>query len=191
MAGLTLIGTWLLVGRYWETVQRLKINQFYGAPTAFRLLLKYSDSWVKKYDRSSLRTLGSGEPMHESVCAVRARADFLKAVSVLCSHYAAAARRKQMSRLEAPPWSPQLHRVWGSVLSPFLCSFFIMKIPAWEGQARALSLAAAGVSPLLFPALSSVPLCPWLLFTLCLFPGGSCEIKVICTGNFDRCHQVT
>uniref|UniRef100_A0A8D0X3W5 Propionate--CoA ligase n=1 Tax=Sus scrofa TaxID=9823 RepID=A0A8D0X3W5_PIG len=55
-------------GRYWETVQRLKINQFYGAPTAFRLLLKYSDSWVKKYDRSSLRTLGSvGEPInHEA-----------------------------------------------------------------------------------------------------------------------------
>ncbi|XP_057559894.1 acetyl-coenzyme A synthetase 2-like, mitochondrial isoform X2 [Hippopotamus amphibius kiboko] len=55
-------------GRYWETVQRLKINQFYGAPTAFRLLLKYEDSWVKKYDRSSLRTLGSvGEPInHEA-----------------------------------------------------------------------------------------------------------------------------
>ncbi|KAG8522345.1 Acetyl-coenzyme A synthetase 2-like, mitochondrial, partial [Galemys pyrenaicus] len=48
-------------GRYWETVQRLKINQFYGAPTAVRLLLKYGDSWVTKYDRSSLRTLGSGE----------------------------------------------------------------------------------------------------------------------------------
>uniref|UniRef100_A0A4W2E921 Acetyl-coenzyme A synthetase n=1 Tax=Bos indicus x Bos taurus TaxID=30522 RepID=A0A4W2E921_BOBOX len=55
-------------GRYWETVQRLKINQFYGAPTAYRLLLKFEDSWVKKYDRSSLRTLGSvGEPInHEA-----------------------------------------------------------------------------------------------------------------------------
>uniref|UniRef100_A0A8P4G8P9 Propionate--CoA ligase n=1 Tax=Dicentrarchus labrax TaxID=13489 RepID=A0A8P4G8P9_DICLA len=46
-------------GRYWETVQRLGISQFYGAPTALRLLLKYDDSWVKKYERSSLRTLGS------------------------------------------------------------------------------------------------------------------------------------
>ncbi|TDH01674.1 hypothetical protein EPR50_G00182660 [Perca flavescens] len=55
-------------GRYWETVQRLRITQFYGAPTALRLLLKYDDSWVKKYDRSSLRTLGSvGEPInHEA-----------------------------------------------------------------------------------------------------------------------------
>ncbi|XP_017289928.2 acetyl-coenzyme A synthetase 2-like, mitochondrial [Kryptolebias marmoratus] len=55
-------------GRYWEMVERLKINQFYGAPTALRLLLKYDESWVKKYDRSSLRMLGSvGEPInHEA-----------------------------------------------------------------------------------------------------------------------------
>ncbi|KAF3707859.1 Acetyl-coenzyme A synthetase 2-like, mitochondrial [Channa argus] len=55
-------------GRYWEMVQRLGITQFYGAPTALRLLLKYEESWVKKYDRSSLRTLGSvGEPInHEA-----------------------------------------------------------------------------------------------------------------------------
>ncbi|XP_040557918.1 acetyl-coenzyme A synthetase 2-like, mitochondrial isoform X1 [Gallus gallus] len=53
-------------GRYWETVERLKINQFYGAPTAIRLLLRYGDEWVKKYDRSSLRVLGSvGEPINK------------------------------------------------------------------------------------------------------------------------------
>ena len=46
-------------GRYWETVQRLGINQFYGSPTAIRHLIKYGDEWVKKYDRSSLKTLGS------------------------------------------------------------------------------------------------------------------------------------
>eukprot|EP00066_Takifugu_rubripes_P006743 XP_003971758.1 PREDICTED: acetyl-coenzyme A synthetase 2-like, mitochondrial isoform X2 [Takifugu rubripes] len=52
-------------GRYWEMVQRLKINQFYGAPTAIRLLLKYGDQWVRKYDRSTLKTLGSvGEPIN-------------------------------------------------------------------------------------------------------------------------------
>lgn len=50
-----------LAGRYWEVVQRLKINQFYGAPTAIRLLLNYGEEWVKKYDRSSLKTLGSGK----------------------------------------------------------------------------------------------------------------------------------
>nr|XP_010298329.1 PREDICTED: acetyl-coenzyme A synthetase 2-like, mitochondrial [Balearica regulorum gibbericeps] len=53
-------------GRYWETVERLKINQFYGAPTAIRLLLRYGDEWVKKYDRSSLKVLGSvGEPINK------------------------------------------------------------------------------------------------------------------------------
>ncbi len=51
----------MFLGRYWETVQRLRINQFYGAPTAIRLLLKYEENWVKKYDRSSLKTLASGE----------------------------------------------------------------------------------------------------------------------------------
>uniref|UniRef100_A0A1A7ZI56 acetate--CoA ligase n=1 Tax=Nothobranchius furzeri TaxID=105023 RepID=A0A1A7ZI56_NOTFU len=52
-------------GRYWDMVERLKINQFYGAPTAIRLLIKYGDQWVKKYDRSTLKTLGSvGEPIN-------------------------------------------------------------------------------------------------------------------------------
>ena len=55
-------------GRYWETVQRLKINQFYGAPTAIRLLMKYGDEFVTKYDLSSLKALGCvGEPLnHEA-----------------------------------------------------------------------------------------------------------------------------
>ncbi|XP_038075394.1 acetyl-coenzyme A synthetase 2-like, mitochondrial [Patiria miniata] len=55
-------------GRYWEMVQRLKLNQFYGAPTAIRLLLKYDTSYVTKYDRSTLKTLGCvGEPLnHEA-----------------------------------------------------------------------------------------------------------------------------
>lgn len=55
-------------GRYWETVERLKINHLYLAPTAIRLLLKSGDAYVRKYDRSSLRILGSvGEPLnHEA-----------------------------------------------------------------------------------------------------------------------------
>ena len=55
-------------GRYWETVERLRINQFYGAPTAIRLLMKYDDEFVTKYDLSSLKALGCvGEPLnHEA-----------------------------------------------------------------------------------------------------------------------------
>lgn len=53
-------------GRYWEMVERLKITQFYGAPTALRLLLKYSNDFVEKYNRDSLKVLGTvGEPINE------------------------------------------------------------------------------------------------------------------------------
>ncbi len=52
-------------GRYWEMVERLKINHFYTAPTAIRAIAREGDEWVKKYDRSSLRVLGTvGEPIN-------------------------------------------------------------------------------------------------------------------------------
>merc|ERR1719159_1542652 len=52
-------------GRYWDMVQRHKITQFYTAPTAIRTLMKSGPEWVKKYDLSSLRVLGSvGEPIN-------------------------------------------------------------------------------------------------------------------------------
>lgn len=70
LAGLLMIWALYVAGRYWETVQRLKINQFYGAPTAIRLLLKYGDEWVRKYDRSSLKTLGSGASLPLAVAAL-------------------------------------------------------------------------------------------------------------------------
>lgn len=55
-------------GRYWETIERLKVNHLYTAPTVIRVLLKYEDNWVKKYDLSSLKSLGVvGEPTnHEA-----------------------------------------------------------------------------------------------------------------------------
>jgi acetyl-CoA synthetase len=52
-------------GRYWEMVERLKVNQFYTAPTALRAIQREGDEYVKKYDRSSLRILGTvGEPIN-------------------------------------------------------------------------------------------------------------------------------
>ena len=52
-------------GRYWDMVERLKITQFYTAPTAIRAIARMGDSFVEKYDRSSLRVLGSvGEPIN-------------------------------------------------------------------------------------------------------------------------------
>jgi len=53
------------VGRYWDMVQRHKISIFYGAPTALRTLAAESQDFVKRYDRSSLRVLGTvGEPIN-------------------------------------------------------------------------------------------------------------------------------
>ncbi len=50
-------------GKLWELIEKHKITTFGISPTAIRLLMKYGDKWVKKYDLSSLRFLGStGEP---------------------------------------------------------------------------------------------------------------------------------
>ncbi len=52
-------------GRYWDMVQRHKITQFYTAPTAIRLLMRYGDEYPTKYDTSTVRVLGSvGEPIN-------------------------------------------------------------------------------------------------------------------------------
>ena len=54
--------------RFWQVVEKHKVNIFYTAPTAIRALLREGDAPVKKTDRSSLRILGTvGEPInHEA-----------------------------------------------------------------------------------------------------------------------------
>uniref|UniRef100_UPI004047620B acetate--CoA ligase n=1 Tax=Polaribacter sp. TaxID=1920175 RepID=UPI004047620B len=53
-------------GRFWEVVEKHKVNQFYTAPTAIRALAKQGAELVEKYDLSSLKVLGSvGEPINE------------------------------------------------------------------------------------------------------------------------------
>lgn len=52
-------------GRYWQMVEKYKINILYTAPTAIRALAKEGDDFVKKYNTSSLRVLGTvGEPIN-------------------------------------------------------------------------------------------------------------------------------
>jgi len=51
-------------GRPWKMVQEYKINQFYTAPTAIRVLHKMDEDAPDKYDLSSLKVLGTvGEPI--------------------------------------------------------------------------------------------------------------------------------
>jgi acetyl-CoA synthetase len=52
-------------GRFWEVVEKHKVNLFYTAPTAIRALQACDIDFVNKYDLSSLRVLGSvGEPIN-------------------------------------------------------------------------------------------------------------------------------
>ncbi|HXH76065.1 MAG TPA: acetate--CoA ligase [Bacteriovoracaceae bacterium] len=54
--------------RYWQIVQDLKATIFYTSPTALRTLAQFGDELVKKYDRSSLRLLGTvGEPINPEI----------------------------------------------------------------------------------------------------------------------------
>ena len=51
--------------RFWEVVERHRVNVFYTAPTAIRALMREGEAPVKKHDRSSIRLLGSvGEPIN-------------------------------------------------------------------------------------------------------------------------------
>ncbi len=52
--------------RYWDIVDKFKVNIIYTSPTALRSLMAFGDEFVDKNDLSSLRVLGSvGEPINE------------------------------------------------------------------------------------------------------------------------------
>jgi acetyl-CoA synthetase len=52
-------------GRFWQIIEKYKVNTFYTAPTAIRAFVKAGDEFVDKYDLSSLRLLGTvGEPIN-------------------------------------------------------------------------------------------------------------------------------
>lgn len=51
--------------RFWQVIDKHKVNTFYTAPTALRALMREGDEPVKKTSRKSLRLLGSvGEPIN-------------------------------------------------------------------------------------------------------------------------------
>ena len=60
------VPTWPDFGRFWQIVDKHKVNLFYTAPTAIRALMKEGDKWPLQHDLSSLRLLGTvGEPIKE------------------------------------------------------------------------------------------------------------------------------
>lgn len=51
--------------RWWGMIEKYGINILYTAPTAIRGFMRFGDAWVKRYNLSSLRLLGSvGEPIN-------------------------------------------------------------------------------------------------------------------------------
>ncbi len=51
--------------RFWQIVDKHKVNIFYTAPTAIRALMREGDNYVTKTNRSSLKLLGTvGEPIN-------------------------------------------------------------------------------------------------------------------------------
>ncbi len=60
------IPTWPDAGRFWQVIDKYKVNIFYTAPTAIRSLEAMGPDFVKPYRLDSLRVLGTvGEPINE------------------------------------------------------------------------------------------------------------------------------
>ncbi len=60
------VPTWPDAGRFWDIVDKYKVNIFYTAPTAIRSLMSFGLDKVNNKDLSSLKVLGSvGEPLNE------------------------------------------------------------------------------------------------------------------------------
>ena len=59
------IPTYPDAARFWQVVDKHKVNIFYTAPTAIRALMREGDNYVTRTRRNSLRLLGSvGEPIN-------------------------------------------------------------------------------------------------------------------------------
>ncbi|MBN3586046.1 AMP-binding protein, partial [Algoriphagus aestuarii] len=60
------IPTWPDAGRFWDIVEKHRVNILYTAPTAIRSLMAAGDEYVDGKDLSSIHKLGSvGEPINE------------------------------------------------------------------------------------------------------------------------------
>jgi len=60
------IPTWPDAGRFWEIVEKFKVNILYTAPTALRSLMAFGDSYLEGKNLDSIRVLGTvGEPINE------------------------------------------------------------------------------------------------------------------------------
>jgi acetyl-CoA synthetase len=60
------VPTWPDAGRFWEIVEKYKVNILYTAPTAIRSLMGFGDGFIENKDLGSIKVLGTvGEPINE------------------------------------------------------------------------------------------------------------------------------
>jgi len=60
------VPTWPDAGRFWEIIEKYKVDILYTAPTAIRSLMGFGDSYIEGKDLSSIKVLGTvGEPINE------------------------------------------------------------------------------------------------------------------------------
>lgn len=60
------VPTYPTPSRFWQIIDKHKVNIFYTAPTAIRALMHKGDEFVEGFDLSSLKTIGTvGEPINE------------------------------------------------------------------------------------------------------------------------------
>ena len=60
------VPTYPTPSRFWQIIDKHKVNIFYTAPTAIRALMHKGDEFIQGFDLSSLKTLGTvGEPINE------------------------------------------------------------------------------------------------------------------------------
>jgi acetyl-CoA synthetase len=60
------VPTWPDPSRFWQIIDKHKVNIFYTAPTAIRALMAEGDDWLTPYSLQSLRVIGSvGEPINQ------------------------------------------------------------------------------------------------------------------------------
>jgi acetyl-CoA synthetase len=60
------VPTWPDAGRFWEIIDKYKVDILYTAPTAIRSLMGFGDSFITGKDLSSIKVLGTvGEPINE------------------------------------------------------------------------------------------------------------------------------
>lgn len=61
------IPTWPDAGRWWELIDKHKVNIFYTSPTAIRSLETHGTAFIEQHSLQSLKTLGTvGEPINET-----------------------------------------------------------------------------------------------------------------------------